>query len=141
VPDIDIAYLHQFPYLVGDDDRSFPGLLVQVRNPGAEEAGVEVQAHLDSGAEYSLFTGWIAATLGLELLIGEAVTFSSTGGARIEARRHNVVVSHEGLGDFPLTLAFSLGDIQRNLLGRDFFAAIQIGFREEHRELYITPSP
>jgi hypothetical protein len=34
-----------------------------------------------------------------------------------------------------------LDDIQRNLLGRDFFDLVQVGFRENHSEFYVEPSP
>ena len=40
-----------------------------------------------------------------------------------------------------MELRFSIGQIQRNLLGRDFFNLMQIGFRERHLEVFLTASP
>lgn len=36
--------------------------------------------------------------------------------------------------------SFSMADIQRNLLGRDFFDRIQVGFRESHSQFFIEPT-
>lgn len=138
-----VIYQHEFLYVFPEENNatSFPGLLIEVRNPVNEGNGIEVQAHLDTGAEYSLFTGEIAAAIGLNLLEGDPVTFSSTAGTEVDARRHGIVLAHEILGNFPMNLAFSTGDIRRNLLGRDFMRLIQIGFREYHTEFYVTPTP
>jgi hypothetical protein len=137
----DVSYIHQLDYIVSEDDRSFPGLVIQVRPPDGDAEGFDIQAHLDTGAEYSLFDGGIVAALGVNLLGGEAVTFSPTAGPSIDARWHNVVIAHEVLGDFPLKVAFSTAQIRRNILGRDFLNAIQIGFREHDLEFYVTPTP
>jgi hypothetical protein len=138
----DVSYTHQLPYIVGDvDDKLFPGLVIQVRAPNADPEGFDIQAHLDTGAEYSLFDGGIAAALGIQLYGGEAVAFSPTAGPAIDARWHNIVMAHELLGEFPLRVAFSTAQIRRNILGRNFLDAIQIGFREHHLEFYVTSMP
>lgn len=138
----DVSYTYQFGYTISEaSGRSFPGLVIQIRTPDDEANTLDVQAHLDTGAEYSLFDGGIAAALGIDLLDGGTATFRPTAGPAIDARWHHVVIAHELLGNFPLRIAFSTGEIQRNILGRDFFSAIQIGFRERQLEFYVTPAP
>jgi hypothetical protein len=77
--------------------------------------------------------------LGLDLLQGETKHYSSTSGSSIEARLHTVHFHHGNLGDFELEVGFSLGDIQRELLGRDFFNIAQVGFHERQRAFYLSP--
>jgi hypothetical protein len=62
-------------------------------------------------------------------------------GAGVEARLHWVRLSHPELGDFDLEIGFTESPISRNLLGRDFFNLIQIGFRERYLTFYATPTP
>jgi len=57
------------------------------------------------------------------------------------ARLHGVIASHPDLGPFHLTVGFSQGPIRRNLLGRDFFSLMQIGFREHYSAFYLTAIP
>ncbi len=123
-----VNYEYEQPYLV-QNGRSFPGLIVEIRNPATGQ-GIEVQAHLDSGAGESLFSGWIAGAIGLDLLSGAARTYASTHGASLEARAVNIVLAHPALGELLLRPGFSLGEIRRNLPGRDFFNLVQIGFQE-----------
>lgn len=140
---IQINYEHEFTYLLSDDEEpsSFPGLLVQLRNPGDPELAIDLQCHVDTGAEYSVLGGAIATALGFDLLAGVPLNLLATTGAAHEARLHPVVISHDVLGDFPLAVAFLLGEVRRNLLGRDFLNLVQIGFQENSQRLLITPQP
>lgn len=138
---IAVTYDHVFNYLYGVDNRQFPGLIIRVENPHDSERAIEVDAHLDSGAERSLFNGWIANTIGLELLSGPELKYKATNDTTVEGRVHRVILSHPLLGHFPIEVGFSTGPIRRNLLGRDFFVLIQIGFREWHSTFYVTASP
>ena len=138
---VSVDYSYALGYLPAERHRSFPGLPIQVGNPNVPDQAVEVPAHLDSGAEYSLFGGWIARSIGLDLLSGPPRPYASTTGASIEARVHRAVLIHPLLGTFPLEIGFSLSNIHRNLLGRDFFNLVQIGFRERRLAFYVTPSP
>lgn len=135
----DVSYPHQFRYPVGGDGRSYPGLLLQVRTPQNQEERIEVQAHLDTGAEYSLFDGGIATALGLALADGPIRRFNFTSGAELTARRFQILLLHDDLGEFQLEVAFSLEPIRRNLLGRDFLDLLQVGFREHRLEFYVSP--
>ena len=101
----------------------------------------DVEAYLDSGCEYTLFNGWVATTLGLDLLAGRRRRFGSASGSVVEAAIHPVHLVHDDLGAFDLDVAFSLTDIRRSLLGRDFFALAQIGFREYHQCFFVTMGP
>lgn len=138
---ISVDYSYQFRYLPVNIHRSFPRLPIQIRNPGIPDQAVEVPAYLDSGAEYSLFSGWVARSIGLDIFTGAPRFYASTTGAAVEARVHRVDLMHPDLGLFPLEIGFSLSEIRRNLLGRDFFNLVQIGFRERHLAFYVTPSP
>ena len=62
-------------------------------------------------------------------------------GGVLPATLHAVQLSHADLGTFELEVAFSTTEIRRNLLGRDFFDLVQIGFREHHLAFFITPTP
>lgn len=136
-----VVYTHQQGYLYSGGDRRFPGLLIQVQNPDAPDGQVEVPAHLDSGAQYSLFNGWIAQAIGLDLYSGPERKYAPTRGDSVDARIHRVNLVHPLLGIFPLDVGFSTDEIRRDLLGRDFFNLIQIGFRERHLVFYLTPDP
>jgi len=65
----------------------------------------------------------------------------SVAGVGLTARLHRVQLVHPVLGSFALEVGFSTVPISRNLLGRDFFNFIQIGFRERYLTFYVTPTP
>jgi len=54
---------------------------------------------------------------------------------------HPVRLSHPDLSDFDLEVGFSTVPLRRNLLGRDFFSMVQIGFRERHQVFYVKAEP
>ncbi len=68
---------------------SFPGLWIGVGQLGTNSE-LEVQCHLDSGAELSLFDGQIARGIGLELRRGDMKTYGASSGATLMARLHRV---------------------------------------------------
>jgi hypothetical protein len=103
---------------------------------------VDLDAYLDSGAERSLFDGSFAPLLGIDdLFAGHEIPCQSTAGPVLAARLHPVRLSHPALGLFDLEVGFSAGHVHRNLLGRDFFSRVQIGFRESHLTLYVIAQP
>lgn len=103
---------------------------------------VDVDAHLDSGAELSLFDGaLIGRTLGVDLFDGRPINYQSASGWSLEARLHQLHFEHDALGKFELRVGLSTVPIQRNLLGRDFFDLFQIGFREHHQTVLLKASP
>jgi hypothetical protein len=140
-----VEYLHRYPYR-DYAGRLFPFFVVTLRNP---DNGLEVEqdAFLDSGASRSLFRGEVAGMLGLELLAGEPLEFSTNTGQVVTARIHTVQIAlpesedQPGPQPFNLSLAFSLSDLGRNLFGRDFFDLVQIGFREHESEFFLSPDP
>ena len=133
-----VAYEHQFDYAYDPDGSRFPRLDFQMARSGNPELTVDVDAHLDSGTERSLFNGKLAAALGIDLLRGRQLVYQSTSGSHLVATLHSVVLIHPDLGSFQLEVGFSFAEIQRNLLGRDFFNLVQIGFHENHLTLYVT---
>lgn len=122
-------------------DGLVPILQVGLQALNAATEPVEVDAYLDSGAFASLFDGSYLLGIGLNLLGGRRRVYSTTGGHHIEARVHRIRLFHEELGNFELEVGFSMGDIRRNLLGRDFFNLIHLGFRERHSKFFITATP
>jgi hypothetical protein len=103
---------------------------------------MDTDGYLDSGCEFSLFDGAICRIIGINnLLDGERRIYEASNGAEVDARVHTVKLSHPGLGEFDLRIGFSLTEIRRNLLGRDFFNLTQIGFRERRLMFYMNPTP
>jgi hypothetical protein len=135
-----VDYQHEFPYISVGEER-FPILQLIMEPLAGEEASIEVDAILDTGARYSLFDGRLLAAINLDLNDGAERTYYPVRGAGISARVHSVRISHEYLGDFNLNIGFSTEGIPRNLLGRDFFDRVQIGFREHHLIFYANSAP
>jgi len=81
---------------------------------------MEMNAELDSGAEYSLFQGHWARAIELDLFKGMPFTFGLANGFDLDARILPVAVSVGELGRFNLKARFSTGPLRRNILGRDF---------------------
>jgi hypothetical protein len=138
---VTIQYRFEYPYALDRMGRSHPRLALRLANPGDLTRAVDVDGYLDSGAERSLFGGELAAVLGIELLAGEPQRYESTTGAACAAHLHEVRLLHEDLGVFDLRVGFSTQPIKRNLLGRDFFDRVQIGFREHYSTFYVLPQP
>jgi hypothetical protein len=138
-----VTYAHSFPYSTDPvSGRTFPGLPVRLSLPGNSEPGVDVEPHLDSGAELSIFDGrLLVRALRLDLMAGREVILGSVGGSSLTVRIHRLMLSHPDLGRFTLDAAISTVPIKRNLLGRDFFQRIQIGFREFHQIFLVATAP
>jgi hypothetical protein len=141
--------LVEYPYRYAYRDYAgslFPFFIVTVRNP-SNNLAVEQDAFLDSGASRSIFQGEIARMLDLDLLAGEAWSFRTATREVVQARIHDVQIVLPDTEDesappaFNVSLAFSLRNIERNLLGRDFFNLVQLGFREHRSEFFLEPSP
>jgi hypothetical protein len=100
-----------------------------------------MDAHLDSGTSQSLFNGLFLVGLGIEVVNANRKIYSTTDGHTITAYLHDVRLRILEIGDFDLTIGFSEIDIKRNLLGRDFFNLIQIGFREHQMQYFLNVTP
>ena len=76
-----VQYAYEIAYtydpLTGDPFPILPLRVTNLSNPGT---ALDVNAYLDSGAQRSLFDGWIATSLGLDLLSGQALSYGSLGG-------------------------------------------------------------
>lgn len=137
---VTVNYLHEFNYRDFVEGHS-PVLQLRVSHPDNSENQIDVDAYLDSGAQRSLFSGFLITSLGITLINGKKVSYSSTAGDSIEAYLHKVQLNLPGIANFNLEIGFSSGRITRNLLGRDFFNLAQIGFRENHLKYFLTPGP
>ena len=114
-----------------------PALVIQLQNPSTGAKTLETHAELDSGAEYSLLDGQLAVDIGLDLFSGQHFAFELANGVSLDARILPVVLSHGELGQFRLQARFSTGPLRRNILGRDFFDLLPVGFDEHHSEVYL----
>lgn len=136
-----IAYQYEFPYRPSPAGGMFPILPVAVSNPRSSARSADVVAYLDSGAQRSLFDGTLAGFIGLDLMDGPRLPFASAAGFSIEGILHPMRLLHPELGEFDLEIGFSTVPLRRNLLGRDFFNVVQIGFRERHQVFYVKAEP
>jgi hypothetical protein len=126
-----VPYTHEFAYTYSSQTgEPFPVLVLQLASPAHPEQALDIDAYLDSGAQRSLFDGRSGTALGLELFNGPELRYVSVAGVSLAARLHRVQLVHPALGSFALEVGFSTVPISRNLLGRDFFNFIQIGFRD-----------
>jgi len=136
-----VSYAYDFAYGYDVNGTLCPLLRFVASNVEDPSKAGAVEAVLDVGAERSLFNGRIGVGLGLDVLSGPQITFATMAGGLLSATLHPVLISHAELGTFELEVGFSSGEIRRNLLGRDFFDLVQIGFREHHLAFFVTPSP
>jgi hypothetical protein len=136
-----VEYAQRLNYPCDEQGNPFPILQLRVLNPSDPENGLDIDAYLDSGAEYSLLAGWIATTIGFDLFAGAERKYGPLVGPLIHGRVHLARLSHPSLGNFDMDVGFSTVEIRRNILGRDFFSRVQIGFREKQLIYYITPTP
>lgn len=136
-----VRYDLEFPYPYDLNGERFPRLTFRLTNPENPGQSVDVDAYLDSGAQRSLFDGGIGRAVGIDLLTGDQKQYESATGSSIAGRLHRVRLEHPDLGSFDLEVGFSSSRIKRNLLGRDFFNLVQIGFRERRLAFYVTPEP
>ena len=118
-----------------------PVLQVTISRLDRADDAIDVDAYLDSGTSTSLFNGFLLAHFGLDLINDKKKVFQSIVGSSVEAYLHRVQITLPGVDVFDLEIAFSNGQIARNLLGRDFFNLVQIGFRERRLEYYLNPRP
>jgi hypothetical protein len=138
---VTVTYDHQFPYSHDLDGQRYPRLILHASNPQDLTQAVDIEAYLDSGAQRSLLGGWVGRAIGLDVLEGPQLTYESTAGTTLTATLHRVRLEHPDLGPFDMEVGFSSGPIRRNLLGRDFFNHLQIGFREHQLSFFITATP
>ena len=138
---VTVVYDHEFPYPHDMDGARYPRLTLRGSNPGDPAQAIDFEAYLDSGAQRSLLNGWIASSIGIDPLGGPPLSYEPTAGNALTATLHTIRLEHSELGTFELEVGFSSAPIRRNLLGRDFFNLVQIGFREHQLTLYVTTAP
>ena len=137
---VTVEYQHRFNYRQFRS-RNSPVLQVRITRQDIPDLGIDTDAYLDSGAEVSLFNGDLLAALEIDLINNNQKSYGSTIGGSVTGFLHNVQLTLPDVGDFNMEIGFSNGEIRRNLLGRDFFNLVQIGFRESHLEYYLNPRP
>lgn len=135
------SYEYRMEYGHDREGRRFPTLTFRMLTPVDSSSIVDVEAYLDCGAERSLFDGRIGGLLGIDLLSGQPLRYESATGSGLSANIHPVRLVHAELGTFDLRAGFTTGELRRNLLGRDFFNLVQIGFRENQLAFFVTPTP
>jgi hypothetical protein len=120
---------------------SFPIIQVRITRQDNSGVGIDTDAYLDSGAERSLFNGQLLAALEVDLVNHKSKRYGSTTGAFIMGYLHDVRLTVPDVGQFNLEIGFSESQIIRNLLGRDFFNLVQIGFRERQLQYFLNITP
>ena len=135
-----VDYQYSFNYRQLESG-SFPVLQVRITRQDDPELGVDADVYLDSGAERSLFNGQLLAALEIDLINDKPKPYGSTIGNSITGYLHDVRLTVPDVGDFSLEIGFSEVQITRNLLGRDFFNLVQIGFREHQLQYYLNTNP
>jgi len=136
---ITVDYQHQVEYAYDRNGKRFPQLSFRISSISDLKRAMDVNTYLDCGSERSLFDGWIGSALGIDILSGPRMKFESAAGSYLSTTIHPVRLVHDELGTFELEVGFSAGTISRNLLGRDFFDFVQIGFREHQLCFLVTP--
>ena len=137
---VTVIYQHECNYRdLGTGE--VPVLALSISLLGSPQNTIDVDAYLDSGTGISLFNGFIISSLGGELLNDSRRPYRSTTGVEIFGYLHRVRLAVPEVGNFELEVGFSDREIQRNLLGRDFFNLVQIGFRERRLQYYLNTTP
>ena len=136
---VTVDYQHRIEYAYDRKGKRFPRLSFRISSASDLKRAMDVNAYLDCGSERSLFNGWIGSALGIDILSGPRVKFESAAGSYLTATIHPVRLVHDDLGTYELDVGFSTGEISRNLLGRDFFDFVQIGFREHQLCFFVSP--
>lgn len=103
----DVSYDHAFEYAYDDFGNRVPRLMFRASNPEDSTVAVDVEAHLDSGAEKSLFNGEIGTTLGIDVLAGKRIAYQSAVGVQLTATIHPLRLVHDDLGVFDLEVGFT----------------------------------
>ena len=135
-----VNYPHSFNYRQFPSG-SFPVLQLRIARQDNHELGIDTDAYLDSGAERSLFNGDLLTGLEIEVINEKPKPYSSASGNIITGYLHEVQLTIPGVGAFNLEIGFTEVRIIRNLLGRDFFNLVQIGFREHQLQYYLNSTP
>jgi len=112
-----VQYTHQLAYSLDSQGKPFPILQLRILNPADSEQGLDIEGYLLSGNERK---------------------YGPVVGPTIIGRVHRIRLSHPTVGNFDLDVGFSTQEIHREILGRDFFNLVQIGFRERYLSYYLT---
>jgi predicted aspartyl protease len=116
--------------------KSYKGLTVPIISVGINHAQIwyPVEAFVDSGATYSIFTDQVAATIGLEYKTGSKIFVQVGDGGLIAAYLHNLTIQ---LGKEKLVAPLGFSDrlgVGFNLLGRTgIFSYFKVCFDEKNR--------
>ena len=139
---VTVEYTHEFDYGHAEKEGVCPVIAVSM-SPAemSSDEGIEIDAFLDSGASISLFNGSFLRGFDIEIMNDRGKVFTSTAGVPLTAYLHRIKLTLPEFSSFDLDVAFSINPIRRNLLGRDFFNLVQIGFRENHSKYFLISTP
>ena len=108
---------------------------------GLDDAQIDTIALVDTGARGCLFKGELARIIGItDILAGREETVRGLGGGSIKGYFHQIAIRINN-SKFSLDAGFTMSDIAYNILGGTFLAHVQLGVREHHEKLYISPIP
>lgn len=138
---VQVEYQHRFDYrydVWGQDLQ--PLLPLDLVHPRTLQR-VTLDGYLDSGCSRSLFDGRLALAIGLDPTSGRSIPYTSATGVSIRASLLPIQLEIPQLGRFQLEVGFTQVNLDRNLLGRDFLARVQLGLRENRSEFYLSGNP
>ena len=124
------AVRHQYP-------ESSSGILVEVKFPRAEGSELRIEAKVDTGAEFCVFSRHIAEALGIDVETGLYLRMSTATGD-FDTYGHELsfsVLEHDFIG-----IVFFAGprEFTRNVLGRrGWLDQLRVGIVEYDRHLLI----
>lgn len=135
-----LRFSHRFRYHYDEIEASTiePRLIFTIENPQRPDLGQQdIQAKIDSGAEYTLFKGWVLQLLDVELMDGESRKFQSLVGESFTGWKHEVKLLLTN--DLQITMNVYFSDAnRRNVIGRDFFDSFRIGFDQINELFYLA---
>ena len=99
-----------------------------------------VEAYVDSGATYSVFTAQVAELIGINYFKGKKLYIQVGDGGFIPIYLHNLKIQ---IGKYPLTIPLGFSEklgVRFNLLGRTgIFDHFKVCFNEQKFVLTFTP--
>lgn len=131
-----VDYPISFPYRTIPSVGYQPAVEVELKSDGFSARAVAI---VDSGSNFSVFSGRIAEILGIANLTDGLRQRVVTYGGPAEFYLFDLDIRVIGYGDpFRGQIGFSEGHTPRNILGRIvFFSRFQVGFRESQQRIYL----
>jgi predicted aspartyl protease len=115
-----------------------PAIPVTLIGPNGE---VDTLALVDTGAGGCVFRGEFAQIIGItDIFTGIRKPMYGLGGGNITGYFHRIEI-RINRSEFEVNVGFTTDPISYNILGETFLEHVQLGVREYHQKLYLSPIP